>query len=103
MVRIPNPPLDTTSGYVSAGSKVRGASSPPIQPKDVSVVGSISPYLDLFQEVGSGAWETCRVVPAIVRVERGLGSGCRRGLTKLSAQQHIMVLTMGSQDIHLAT
>lgn len=27
VVRIPNPPLYTTSGYVSAGSKVRGASS----------------------------------------------------------------------------
>lgn len=27
VVRIPNPPLDTTSGYVSAGSKVRGASN----------------------------------------------------------------------------
>ena len=27
VIRIPNPPLDTTSGYVSVGSKVRGASS----------------------------------------------------------------------------
>lgn len=49
--------------------------SPPIQPKDVSVVGSISPCLDLFLEVGSGAWETCRVMPALVVGERGLVSG----------------------------
>ena len=49
--------------------------SHPVQPEDVFVIRFISLCLDLLQDVGSGAWETCRVMPAVIGVESGLRNG----------------------------
>ena len=57
------------------GNRGLSRSGHPVQPKDVFAIGPISPFLDLLQDVGSGAWETCRVMPAIVGVESGLRNG----------------------------
>ena len=70
---------ETVSFVISSGHCAGngGLSRPshPVQPKDVFIIRSIGPCLNLIEDVGSGAWETCGVMPAIVGVESGLRSG----------------------------
>ena len=70
---------ETVSFVVSTSHRVDNGglsrSGHPIQPKDVVVVGSIGPCLDLRQDIRSGAWKTCRVMLAVVGVESGLRNG----------------------------